>query len=161
MKFAPLACVVVVLLAGSACSRKPAPEPAAGGAAPAAAAPAAAGASVPGPAQSEVETITGEVVETMNASSYTYLRVKAAKGDVWVATAQTKVAVGEKVVVPLETEMQNFRSEALKRDFPLIYFVRGFGAKGRPRRPRRGSPRRPRWRSATGWRARRPRRRHP
>ena len=39
--------------------------------------------------QGAVETITGEVAETIDAANYTYLRVKAPKGDVWVATAKT------------------------------------------------------------------------
>jgi hypothetical protein len=79
---------------------------------------------MPGTAgQSAVETVSGEVVETMDASTYTYVRVKTEKGEVWAATGTTKVAVGDKVVVPLESEMRNFHSPSLKRDFPLIYFV--------------------------------------
>ena len=80
--------------------------------------------------QGAVETITGEVAETMDASNYTYLRVKSARGDVWVATAKTPVKVGEKVVVPLEQAMENFHSASLKRDFPLIYFVSGISRQG-------------------------------
>jgi hypothetical protein len=82
-----------------------------------------------------VETITGEVAETMDASSYTYLRVKSAKGDVWVATAKIPVKVGEKVVVPLESEMRDFHSPALKRDFPVIYFVTAVRREGEPAPP--------------------------
>ena len=98
-------------------------------------------------AQGAVETVTGEVAETMDASNYTYMRVKTAKGDVWVATAKTKVAVGEKVVVPLESEMRDFHSPSLNRDFPLIYFVTRY-------RRAKASRRRRRWRSGTGWAAR-------
>jgi hypothetical protein len=125
--------VAVALLAGASCSRQAAPSSSAGTAAPQA--PGAAPASRPDGGQPAVETITGEVAETMDAASYTYLRVKAAKGDVWVATAKTKVAVGDKVVVPLESEMRNFHSPSLNRDFPLIYFVTSLGRAGEPPPP--------------------------
>jgi hypothetical protein len=127
------------LSAATACSRQPAPESAAEASAPAAAARAAqAGAPAAMPstgAQGGVETISGEVAETMDASNYTYLRVKTAKGEVWVATAKTKVAVGDKVVVPLEQAMENFHSPSLKRDFPLIYFVTSVSREGDPTPP--------------------------
>ncbi len=77
----------------------------------------------PSGAQSGVQTATGTVVETMDAASYTYVRVKTDKGDVWAATSQFKVAVGDRVTVPLEMPMENFQSPTLKREFPLIYFT--------------------------------------
>jgi hypothetical protein len=119
-----VACSVLValaLVAGGACSRQPAssPVPAAS-----ASAPAAAPATPPGPnAEQGMETVTGEVAETMDAANYTYMRLQTPKGELWVATGQTPVKVGDKVVVPLETEMKNFHSPSLKRDFPVIYFV--------------------------------------
>ena len=121
----------IVSLSLAACSRQPAPAassapPAAAQPAPAASAAAEAGG---GPA---VETVTGEVVETMDASSYTYLRVKTAKGDLWAATAKTPVRVGEQVTIPLESEMRDFASPSLKRTFPLIYFVTQIGRDGQP-----------------------------
>jgi hypothetical protein len=117
-----LAVLVVLPLIAPGCSRAPAPaatadQPAAGRAAPAAA-PADAVAAVQG-----VETVTGDVLETMDASSYTYVRIKTAKGEIWAATSKTPVAVGEKVTVPLESEMRDFHSPSLNKDFPLIYFV--------------------------------------
>jgi hypothetical protein len=59
----------------------------------------------------------------MDAATYTYVRVKTDNGDIWAASGQFKVAVGDRVVVPLEMPMENFRSNALKRDFPLIFFA--------------------------------------
>jgi hypothetical protein len=135
IKIASVACSVIVLLvAAGACSRQPSPASTAGASTPAASA-AAASSGSQAAAPSAVETITGEVLETMDASSYTYLRVKAAKGEVWVATAKTKVVVGERVVIPLESEMQNFHSPSLNRDFPLIYFVTGITREGQPAAP--------------------------
>jgi hypothetical protein len=120
--FSAVAVLVVFPLAVAGCSRQPAPvataQPAAGQASPAAV-PAADGV----PATQGVETVTGDVLETMDASNYTYMRIKTAKGEIWAATGQTIVAVGEKVTVPLESEMRNFHSPSLNRDFPLIYFV--------------------------------------
>jgi hypothetical protein len=130
--------VVGSLVAGAACSKQAEPPAAAAnaGAAVAPASQAAAPAGVaPATAQGAVETISGEVAETMDASNYTYLRVTSARGDVWVATAKTPVKVGEKVVVPLEQAMENFHSASLKRDFPLIYFVSGISRQGEPAPP--------------------------
>ncbi|MEI6668580.1 MAG: OB-fold nucleic acid binding domain-containing protein [Acidobacteriota bacterium] len=103
--------------------------------------PAASAAAVPAPAAAQPQTpapvqngapqsVTGTVLETMNAANYTYVRVKAPNGELWAATAQFKVAVGDRVVVPLETPMSNFHSQSLKRDFPLIYFVARIGREG-------------------------------
>jgi hypothetical protein len=125
--------VVGSLVAGAACSKQAEPPAAAanaGSAAPPASQSAAPAGMPPAAAQGAVETITGEVAETMDASNYTYLRVKSARGDVWVATAKMPVKVGEKVVVPLESEMRDFHSESLKRDFPVIYFVTGISREG-------------------------------
>ena len=74
-------------------------------------------------APATIQTVTGTVLETMDAATYTYVRVKTDKGDLWAASSQFKVAVGDKVVVPLEMPMENFHSNALKRDFPVIFFA--------------------------------------
>jgi hypothetical protein len=89
-------------------------------AAPAPADPAAAGGSA----------ITGTVLETMDASNYTYVRVKAGTRELWAAASQFKVKVGDTVVLSLEQPMENFHSQSLNRDFPLIYFVSRIGREG-------------------------------
>jgi hypothetical protein len=130
--------VVGSFVAGAACSKQAEP-PAAAANAGSAVVPASQSATPAGMppmgAQAAVETISGEVAETMDASNYTYLRVKSARGDVWVATAKVPVKVGEKVVVPLESEMRDFHSASLKRDFPVIYFVTGISREGEPAPP--------------------------
>lgn len=65
----------------------------------------------------------GPVVETMNAGEYTYVRVKTDKGDIWAAAGQFPVKVGEKVMVPTDMPMADFRSPTLNRTFPLVYFT--------------------------------------
>jgi hypothetical protein len=87
------------------------------------------------PVQSGPQTITGAVVETMDASNYTYVRVRAASGDVWAATGRFSVAAGERVSVILETPMENFHSQSLNRDFPLIYFTSRITREGEPEAP--------------------------
>ena len=94
--------------------------------------PAAAGAAA---APADAETITGTVLETMDAASYTYVKVKSGSREVWAASAQFKVAVGDTVVVPLETPMENFHSQSLNRDFPLIYFSSRIAREGEPAPP--------------------------
>ena len=72
---------------------------------------------------SGMQTVTGEVVETMDAASYTYIRVNTGDEEIWAAASQFQVAVGDRVTVPLETPMENFHSDTLDRDFPIIYFA--------------------------------------
>jgi len=74
--------------------------------------------------------VTGPVLETMNASNYTYVRVKTDGGRRVGASGEFKVAVGDRVTLALEMPMENFHSETLKRDFPLIYFTTRIGPEG-------------------------------
>lgn len=116
--YLPVVCLTLALGAVPGCSNEPAAKAAASGVSPAAGAPVSLS-----PAQQGPATASGAVVETMDAATYTYVRVKTATGEIWAATSQFKVAVGDKVVVPLEMPMENFHSNALKRDFALIYFT--------------------------------------
>ena len=122
-------CAILSLGVMGACSKQAAPPAAAEaqGAGQAAQAPAAA--ETPAEAQG-APMVTGPVLETMNASNYTYVRVKTDAGDVWAASGEFKVAVGDRVTLALEMPMENFHSETLKRDFPLIYFTTRIGREG-------------------------------
>ena len=64
-------------------------------------------------------TITGKVMETMDAGGYTY----ALLGDVWVAVPQTKLKKGEVVTVIQSMVMPNFESKTLGRKFDKIVFA--------------------------------------
>ena len=111
-----LVCAAVALFVFAGCSRRPsgaAVGPVSTSGAPAVATPQA----------SADQRVTGTVLETMNASSYTYVRVKTESGELWAAAPQFKTAVGERVLVSLEQPMENFHSQSLNRDFPRIYFV--------------------------------------
>jgi len=114
---------VVSLVAISACSPKPATPATADLTAGASSAPRPESSHAVAAVASAGNSAVGPVLETMNASSYTYVRVKGATGDIWAASGTFKVAVGDMVVVPLENPMENFHSDTLKRDFPVIYFA--------------------------------------
>lgn len=112
---AVIATAVLASIGGCSCARATKPAtPASTAVQPPAAAPTA----LPAAA-----VATGTVLETMDAASYTYVRVKTSSGEIWAATGQFKVAVGDKVAVPLEMPMENFHSNTLKRDFKTIYFA--------------------------------------
>lgn len=73
--------------------------------------------------------ITGKVVETMNAGSYTYVQVDDGKSKVWAAAPQFDVKKGDTVTVPEGMPMANYKSNTLNRTFDVVYFV-GAIAKG-------------------------------
>jgi hypothetical protein len=76
------------------------------------------------------QSVSATVLETMDASNYTYVRVRSDAGELWAAASRFKVAVGDRVVVSLEQPMENFHSQALNRDFPRIYFVSQIAREG-------------------------------
>jgi hypothetical protein len=86
------------------------------------------------PAAPQVEEIVGggegKVLETMDSGGYTYLKVSLMGKPTWVATAPTSVKKGATVIVPAGLVMHNFRSDSLKRDFDVIYFVNQVTVKG-------------------------------
>lgn len=66
----------------------------------------------------------GKVLDTMDASIYTYIQVSSKKGAVWIATTTTKVARGDTVSYPDDgVVMHNFTSKSLNRKFDKIIFV--------------------------------------
>lgn len=93
-----------------------------GAAAPADTAPAA-------PAQ-QVSQIAGKVLETMNAAGYTYVNVETPTGQIWAALPETKVEVGQEVVLAGGMEMKNFESKTLGRTFDSVVFSSGIVPEG-------------------------------
>src|SRR3990172_1726718 len=51
--------------------------------------------------QPGARTVTGTVLEAIDAASYTYLRLNTDGGEVWVATSPFKISAGERVVAPV------------------------------------------------------------
>ena len=72
--------------------------------------------------------IKGTVEETMNTGGYTYLKVKAKEGDIWVAIPETTVQKGQKVVCSPGMTMSNFESKSLGRTFESIIFSPGLAS---------------------------------
>jgi hypothetical protein len=68
-------------------------------------------------------SFSGKVAETMDAGGYTYVLVNTGTNKMWAAATKFAVKQGDTVTVPDAMPMANFRSDSLKRDFPLIYFA--------------------------------------
>jgi len=66
---------------------------------------------------------TGKVLETMDASIYTYVQVTSDKGPVWIAASKTSVAKGNNISYPNGAVMTNFTSKTMNRTFDKIIFV--------------------------------------
>ncbi len=68
------------------------------------------------------EDMTGTVLETFDAETYTYVRLATAGGEKWAAIPKAKLAAGAKTTVYGSVTMNDFKSKSLKRSFPTILF---------------------------------------
>jgi len=75
------------------------------------------------PKASEENTVTGTVVETMNAANYTYVQIESGSERIWAAAPEFKVEIGDQVTIPEGMAMHNYHSKTLDRDFEVVYFV--------------------------------------
>lgn len=66
--------------------------------------------------------LRGEVLETIDAGTYTYLRLKTPGGEIWAAVLSTPVRKGAQVTIESPMVMTNFESKTLKRKFDRIIF---------------------------------------
>jgi len=69
-----------------------------------------------------VPAVAGEVLETRDVESYTYLRLKTAQGETWAAVPTAAVKKGAKVTIDNPMVMNNFQSKALKKTFDKVVF---------------------------------------
>lgn len=72
--------------------------------------------------------VAGKVLETFNGGGYTYARVGTPSGEQWAAVRETKMAVGDSVVIVAQMTMQKFESKTLNRTFDTIVFGEMAGA---------------------------------
>ncbi len=79
----------------------------------------AAQAATPAPASTSLK---GEVLETRNVDSYTYLRLKTAQGETWAAVPTTAAKKGSQVTIGNTMVMRNFESKTLNKTFDSIVF---------------------------------------
>lgn len=85
------------------------------------------------------DVITGKLVETMDASGYTYLLVDTGKGQQWIAIPESKVKVGDEVSCANGMVMSNFTSKSLNRTFESIIFSPGLAGQSSPHSPMNGA----------------------
>lgn len=70
-------------------------------------------------------TLSGTVVETMDAGGYTYVLLEKKGKKTWVAVSEMKVTVGKEMAFLPGSPMANFTSKSLDRTFDMIYFSGG------------------------------------
>ena len=68
-------------------------------------------------------SLSGVVLETMDASRYTYLLLDTGSMEVWVAGNPTAVKAGDRMEVTGILPMEDFYSRSLDRTFDKIYFA--------------------------------------
>jgi hypothetical protein len=67
--------------------------------------------------------ISGKVLETTNAATYTYVLVDTGKAKTWAAAPQFQVKVGDSVSIADGMPMPKYHSKTLNRDFDVVYFA--------------------------------------
>jgi hypothetical protein len=75
------------------------------------------------PAAASGETISGKVIETTNATTYTYVLVDTGTKKLWAAAPQFAVKVGDAIAIGQPMAMPNYHSKTLNRDFDVVYFT--------------------------------------
>ncbi len=76
----------------------------------------------------EIHTVV--VQEVIQATGYTYLKVKENDADFWVAIRKSPMEPGETISYANPLEMRDFASKELQRTFDKIYFISAFGKGG-------------------------------
>lgn len=69
------------------------------------------------------EMHTAVVQEVIQATSYTYMKVKEADNEFWIAVTKRQIEPGATISFADALEMTNFPSKDLQRTFEKIYFV--------------------------------------
>lgn len=86
----------------------------------------------PEPPAQKGNTVSGKVLETMDAGGYTYLKVDTGKAQQWVAVPQTKVKTGDEVSYYDGMVMSNFTSKSMNKNFDSIVFSSGLAGMAPP-----------------------------
>ena len=77
-------------------------------------------------AASQFAAGSGKVVQKMDASVYTYIRLDDGAGnETWAAVPKTQLEIGEQIALKGGTVMRNFNSKTLNRTFDSIIFATG------------------------------------
>jgi hypothetical protein len=67
-------------------------------------------------------TLSGRLLERLDASNYSYLRIASSEGEIWAAVPQTTIETGADVTIENPMPMVGFESKSLNRKFDQIYF---------------------------------------
>jgi hypothetical protein len=78
--------------------------------------------SVQPPEAAAAGTVQGIILETMDGGGYTYMKLRTAQGEQWVATPGAKVQTGQTVTVISQMTAEKFQSNTLGRTFDRIVF---------------------------------------
>ena len=70
-------------------------------------------------------SLSGKVVETMDAGGYTYIKLEKEGKQTWVAVPTMKVTAGEELELQPGTVMTNFTSKSLNKTFESVVFSGG------------------------------------
>jgi len=70
-------------------------------------------------------SLSGKVVETMNAGGYTYVLIEKNGKKTWIAVPEMEVSVGQQMAFQPGQEMKNFTSKTLNRTFKSVIFSGG------------------------------------
>jgi len=74
---------------------------------------------------SQGSIISGKVLETLDASGYTYVHLDEGNKQTWIAIPKSNVAVGDEVKAVFSMLMTNFESKTLGRTFDEVAFCSG------------------------------------
>ncbi|MEE4241540.1 MAG: DNA-binding protein, partial [Desulfopila sp.] len=83
----------------------------------------------------EISVESGTVLQTIDASPYTYLNIKTARDTVWVAIPAAEVQTGEDVSFIQGMVMNDFYSKTLDRTFDSVIFSPGLQQESAPPHP--------------------------
>jgi hypothetical protein len=73
----------------------------------------------------DVAFLSGKVVETMDATGYTYILLEKDAKQAWFAVPHTEVTVGQEIEILPGMQMGTFTSKSLKKTFDKIVFAAG------------------------------------
>ena len=76
--------------------------------------------------------LTGKVVETMDAATYTYALIDTGAAKAWIAAPQFIVKAGDTLAVADAMPMNDYRSKTLNRTFDVVYFSGNVRVNGKP-----------------------------
>jgi hypothetical protein len=133
---------LAVLVALAACKKPESPQrPAASPPVPAASGTAApSGATAAGETAAGAKALRGKILEKIDVSQYSYLKLATASGETWAAVQRTDRKVGDEVGVGNAFPMRGFESKELNRKFDVVYFgtLAGPGGEVAPMPPAMG-----------------------